>query len=128
MSIWKKRAAKSETVRAEENIKGAQKPSPAHKTAVAEATGASDKKTTKTTSPAAATHKSPARKTVNAAQASERRAEPIAVESRTFDAALYDEEIRKEAYCNWLRSGCPQGSENRDWLAAIEIVRARYEK
>jgi hypothetical protein len=73
----------------------------------------------------AATHKAPARKTVLAA-AAETVVETVVVETVTFDVAAHHEEIGKEAYYNWLRRGCPHGSEQEDWLAAIEIVRARY--
>jgi hypothetical protein len=128
MAIRKKTTAKSETVSAEETVKSGQNSSRVRTTSAADATGAPDNKAAKAQSPAAATHKSPARKSVNAAPAAELLVESSSVEKTTFDVALHQEEIRKEAYCNWLHNGCPQGSEHQDWLAAIEIVRARHEK
>ncbi len=114
MAIRKKTKAEAESVRAEENSMTGQKSSRIRNTATA--------------SPAAATHKSSARKTVKTAPAAEPVASSIVVETPAFEVALYEEEIRTEAYCNWLRNGCPQGSEHQDWIGAIEIVRARYEK
>jgi hypothetical protein len=74
-------------------------------------------------SPAAATHKTPARKASVEVAAVERTA---AVRVASFDVAAHHDEISKEAYYHWLRRGAPQSSEEHDWLAAIEIVRARY--
>ena len=122
MAIRKKTTAESETV------KTGQTSSRIRNTAAAEATGTTDNKTAKTQSPAAATHKSSARPSVKAAPVAEVLAESIVVEKTTFDAGMHHEEISKEAYCNWLRNGCPQGSEHQDWVAAIEIVRARHQK
>jgi hypothetical protein len=128
MAIRKKTNGASETSQAEESVKAGQNPSRARKTATAEAAGMAVTKTVKTTSPAAATHKSPARKAVTAAPAAEVVIQSIVAENTTFDVELHHEEIRTEAYLNWLHNGCPQGSEHQDWLAALEIVRARHEK
>jgi hypothetical protein len=127
MAIRKKTATESETVRGEEAVKTGQKSSRA-RNAGAETASAAGTKTAKSKSPAAATHKAPARKTVNAAPAAEALVESSVIAQSTFDVELHHEEIRTEAYCHWLRNGCPQGSEHHDWLAAIEIVRARHEK
>jgi hypothetical protein len=70
----------------------------------------------------------PARKSVKTAPAAEPAVEAAMAETVAFDISLHHEEIGKEAYYTWLRNGCPQGSEHHDWLAAIEIVRARYER
>ena len=126
MAIRKKTATESETVRAEEVVKTGQ--SRARKTAAAETTGVAGAKTAKAQSPAAATHKAPARKTATAAPAAEVLVEASVVGQTTFDIELHHEEIRTEAYLNWLHNGCPQGSERHDWQAAIEIVRVRHEK
>lgn len=128
MAIRKKTTAESEISRAEENVKTGQMSSRARNTAAAEALSTSDNKTMKTQSPAAATHKAPARKTVQAAPAAETLIESTGAEKTAFDIALHHDEIGTEAYHNWLRNGCPQGSEHNDWITAIEIVRARYEK
>lgn len=128
MAIRKKTATESEIVRAEEAVKTGQKSSRARKSAGAEVASAAGTKAAKTKSPAAATHKAPAHKTVKAAPAAELSVEASVIAQTTFDAGLHHEEIRTEAYLTWLRNGCPQGSEHHDWLAAIEIVRARHEK
>lgn len=128
MAIQKKHTAKSENLRPEVGIKAGQMSSRARNTAATEATRMSDNKTAKAQSPAAATHKSSAWKAVKAAPTAELLVESIVVEKITFDVAPHHEEVSKEAYCTWLRNGCPQGSEHDDWLAAIEIVSARYEK
>lgn len=128
MSIRKKNTAKSETLRTEESNKLGQLPARARNTPATEATGMSDNKTARTQSPAAATHKFAAWKAVKAAPTAEVVVESVVVEKTTFDVALHLEEVRTEAYCNWVHNGCPQGSEHNDWLAAIEVVRARNEK
>ena len=129
MAIRKKTTAESETVRAEESAKSGQKTSRTRTTAAAnEATGASEKKSASAKSPAAATHKSSARKVVKAAPAAEPVVVTVAAGNVAFEVGLHHEEICKEAYLNWLRNGCPQGTEHHDWITAIEIVRERYEK
>ena len=128
MAIRKKITAESETVNLEGAVKAGQKSSRARNTAAAETTGTPDNKSAKAQSPAAATHKSPARKSVNAAPVAEAQVETGTVQTTTFDVALHHDEISKEAYHVWLRNGCAQGSEHHDWLAAIEIVRTRHEK
>ena len=40
--------------------------------------------------------------------------------------APHHQEISREAYFNWLRRGCPHGSAQEDWLAAVALVRARH--
>ena len=127
MAIRKKNTAESETVRAEDSVKTGQKSVRVRTTAAAETTGTTDNKSAKTQSPAAATHKSSARPTVKAAAAGN-GAESVTVETTTFDASLHHEEISKEAYINWLRNGCPHGSEHHDWATAVEIVRVRHSK
>jgi len=121
MAIRKKTTAESETAKTGQSSSRLRNPA-------AEATTATDNKTAKTKSPAAATHKSSARPVVKAAPVAEVLAESIVVEKTTFDTGLHHEEISKEAYINWLRNGCPQGSEHHDWITAIEIVRARHQK
>lgn len=125
MAIRKKTTAKSETSGAEENVKTTQKSTRARTGAAAQASGASS---AKSKSPAAATHKAPARKTVQAAPAATTIAEPKLTEEATFEVAFHHEEISKEAYYTWVRNGCQQNTEHSDWLAAIEVVRARHSK
>ena len=69
----------------------------------------------------AATHKAPARRSAPAAAS-------IAATVDKFEVEAHRAEIEGEAYHNWLRRGAPHGSDEQDWLAAIEIVRARYAK
>jgi hypothetical protein len=123
MAIRKKSTAKSETSGAEENVKTSQKSARVRTTAAAETAGTSN---TKAKSPAAATHKAPARKAVQSAPAAKVAAESTFVEVATFDVAFHHEEISKEAYYTWVRNGCPKNTEHSDWLAAIEVVRARH--
>ena len=73
-----------------------------------------------TSKASAATHKAPARRSAPAAA--------IAATVDTFEVEAHRAEIEGEAYHNWLRRGAPHGSDEQDWLAAIEIVRARYAK
>lgn len=128
MAIRKKTTAESENLKAEETLKTGQRSTRVRNTAAAEAAGSPESKTAKTQSPAAATHKSSARKSVNAGSAAELPVESSSVEKTVFDVALHHDEISKEAYHIWLRNGCRQDSEHHDWLAAIETVRARHEK
>jgi hypothetical protein len=127
MAIRKKATAESESARTEENAKTGQSSSRVRNTAGNEATLMSDK-TARPQSPAAATHKASARKSVKAAPAAEVPVESKGVKRTAFDVARHQDEIRKEAYINWLHNGCPHGSEHNDWITGIEIVRARYEK
>src|SRR5664279_4413011 len=128
MAIRKKTTTESETVKLEGTANAGQKSLRPRNTASAETAGTPDNRTAKAQSPAAATHKSPARKSANAAPVAEAPVETGTIQTTTFDLALHHDEISKEAYSNWLRNGCPQGSEHHDWLAAIEIVRTRHGK
>ena len=125
MATRKKTSPASETVRGDEFAAASQKLSRARKSAAGDTSATAEKKA-RSKSPAAATHKAPARKNVPAAPAAEPAIQDFAAEEAAFDISLHHEEISKEAYYTWLRNGCPQGSEHHDWLAAIEIVRARY--
>jgi len=71
-------------------------------------------------SSAAATHKAPARKPL-----AQGTPETFAV-SASFDTGSHYEEISLEAYYNWLRRGCPEGSAHEDWHAAVDLVRLRH--
>lgn len=116
MATRKKTAPESEPLQPAERVKTARPAAPAvrsRKAAPGTEPGA-EKLSAKTTSPAA-THKAPARK-----PAVEETLEPPA-----FDTALHHQEISREAYFNWLRRGCPHGSAQEDWLAAVALVRAR---
>jgi len=110
-----------------EEFTAAPKRTRALKSTSTETSAAGSKPATRKSS--AATHKAPARKTVLAAPEPAIAApavDTVVVETVTFDVAAHHAEIGKEAYYNWLRRGCPHGSDQEDWLAAIEIVRARY--
>lgn len=90
------------------------------------------KKPAKAKSPAAATHKTPARKapvrkSAVKAVAAETQAETPVVATVAFDAAAHHEEISREAYFLFLNRGAHHGYEHEDWLRAIEIVKARYQ-
>ena len=122
MATRKKTSPDSQTARADEFAAASQKLTRAHKSANTDVSAEAEK-TARSKSPAA-THKAPARKSVPAAPAAEPAVE--AAETTAFDTSLHHEEISKEAYYTWLRNGCPQGTEHHDWLAAIEIVRARH--
>ncbi len=54
------------------------------------------------------------------APATETPSELAGGEKTKFDIAAHHEEIRIEAYHNWVRNGYPQGSEHHDWITAIE--------
>ena len=125
MATRKKNSSQAQTARGDEFAPAAPRLSRTRNTAAPEGAIAPERKKAKSS---AATHKSPARKTGIAAAASEPAVEAVIVETATFDVGLHHEEISKEAYCTWLRNGCPQGSEHHDWLAAIEIVRARHQR
>lgn len=127
MAIRKKITQESETVKSEGAVNSDRKSTRVRGSAATEATGP-ENRTAKTQAPSAATHKAPARKTVTTTPAAEVLVETVVVERAAFDAGLHHEEINKEAYYNWLRGGCRQDSEHHDWLAAVETVRARYEK
>ncbi|MDR3719568.1 MAG: DUF2934 domain-containing protein [Bryobacteraceae bacterium] len=127
MATRKKTSPDSETVRADEFAAASQKLTRARKSATTDASATAEKMT-RSKSPAAATHKAPARKSVPAAPAAEPAVEAFVAETVAFDISLYHEEISKEAYYTWLRNGCPQSTEHHDWLAAIEVVRARHQK
>jgi|GEM_PF-1670104 len=122
MATRKKTSPESEAVRAEEFATAPKKRGHTRKTAGSDGSGPAVAKKTSAKS-AAATHVAPARKTVSAAPSPETIAE-----AAVFDVAFHHEEISKEAYYTWLRNGCPQGSEQHDWLTAIEVVRARHLK
>ena len=64
---------------------------------------------------AAATHKAPATRATKKAAAA------------VFDAELHRAEIEREAYLAWVSRGHEHGQEHEDWLAAIEIVKARHQ-
>src|SRR3974377_1408266 len=113
METRKKTASEMDILRAEESLAGTT--AKAKTARVSKAPGAAAGKKAAANSAAlvktaAATHKAPARKTA----------------SVEFEVAAHHEEISVEAYHHWLRRGAPHGSDQHDWLAAIEIVRARY--
>ncbi len=64
---------------------------------------------------AAATHKAPATRTTKRAAAP------------AFNIELHRAEIEREAYLAWVNRGHAHGQEHDDWLAAIEIVKARHQ-
>lgn len=66
-------------------------------------------------SSAAATHKAPAKR------ATKKLSAPV------FDIELHRGEIEHEAYLMWVNRGHAHGQEHDDWLAAIEIVKARHQ-
>ncbi len=124
MATRKKTSSEAQTVRGEEFAPAAPQLSRTRKPTAPEGATSPEQKTKSS----AATHKAPARKTVMTVAASEPASEAVMAETTTFDVGLHHEEISKEAYCTWLRNGCPQGSEHHDWLAAIEVVRARHQR
>lgn len=115
MATRKKTVTESETLKSHETVAAAPRAALTRKPAAESAT--SSKKTAKATTPAA-THKSSARKSTAAEK----------VEIPVFDLALHHDEVSLEAYHNWLRRGCPHGSEHEDWLAAVATVRARHSR
>jgi len=116
MATRKKAASESENLNSLETAPAAPKTvkSIRARKPAGESTGGA-KKAAKPNIPAA-THKAPARKAAAAEKA----------DTPAFDVALHHEEISLEAYYNWLRRGCPHGSEQEDWLAAVATVRTRY--
>jgi len=122
MATQKKTTSEMDILRAEESLTGTSAAAAKAKaTRVGKAPGATAEKRA-TAKPAgaaksaAATHKAPARK--SGSVEAEAPAE--------FDVAAHHEEISVAAYHHWLHRGAPHGSDQHDWLAAIEIVRARY--
>jgi|GEM_PF-5095961 len=65
---------------------------------------------------AAATHKAPARR-----PSAKKPAAPV------FEVEIHRAEIDREAYLLWAGRGHEHGQAREDWLAAIEIVKARYQ-
>lgn len=127
MATRKKTNSDPLTARGEEMAAVAPKLTRTRKAAAPEGTVASEQKTA-TPKSSAATHKAPARKALAAVAGVDSPVEAVVVETTTFDISLHHAEISTEAYYHWLRRGCPQGSEHDDWLAAIEVVRARHRK
>ena len=125
MATRKKTTSESDGARTDEFAATAPKLARTRKSATSEGNSAPEPKKVKSS---AATHKAPARKTVKAATAPEPAIETVAAETASFDIGLHHDEISKEAYYHWQRSGCPQGTEHHHWLAAIEIVRGRHTK
>jgi hypothetical protein len=123
----KKSSPESETARGEEFATASQNPPRTRKTTATETAATAGKRKANPKS-AAATHMAPARKSVTAAPPTETAVEAVVIETAAFDISLHHEEISKEAYYNWLKRGCPQGSEHHDWLAAIELVRTRHQR
>jgi hypothetical protein len=128
MAIRKKNISEIETLKkSEESSKLAAKPAARRAAARTTAPSATSEvrstrtKTAATVKAPAATHKARTRESVAAAPVA-----PAVV--AVFEVESYRAEIEKEAYYNWLRRGCPHGSDDHDWLAAIEIVRTRYAK
>lgn len=66
---------------------------------------------------AAATHKATARRTT-----AKKAAAPV------FNVEQHRAEIEREAYLIWAGRGHEHGQEQEDWLRAIELVKARYQK
>ncbi len=87
----------------------------ATKKAAAAAPKATAAKTPAKSATAAATHKAPATRATKKAAAA------------VFDAELHRAEIEREAYLAWVSRGHEHGQEHEDWLAAIEIVKARHQ-
>ncbi|MGD0577582.1 MAG: DUF2934 domain-containing protein [Bryobacteraceae bacterium] len=123
MATRKQTTPESGTLKPEETVqtapKAAVKTVRARKAASERAPGGPETLPAKANSPAA-THKAPARK-----PHVEETIEAHAVETPSFDAAPRHDEISREAYSNWLRRGCPHGSPQEDWLAAVALLRAR---
>jgi hypothetical protein len=65
---------------------------------------------------AAATHEAPAKRA-----ATKKAAAP------GFDVELNRAEIEREAYLIWAGRGHEHGQSQQDWLAAIELVKARQQ-
>lgn len=108
----KKQSAQTSTPGVEGTTKPAKKT-----TAAAKPAGA--KKTTQksaATATAAATHKAPARRA-----AAKKPAAPV------FDVEMHRAEIEHEAYLMWINRGHEHGQAHEDWLAAIELVKARHQ-
>jgi len=91
------------------------------RTSTSAAAAAGTEKPAKASSPAA-THKAPTRKSI-VHDIPETHA---AVAGAAFDSGNHHEEISREAYFNWLRRGCPDGTAHEDWEVAVESVRTRY--
>jgi hypothetical protein len=83
--------------------------------AAATVEGAAEKPKAPRTKRVAATHKSAARAAAAALEV------PPA-----FDPALHADEIRREAYYQWLNRGCAHGDDAGDWFRAVEAVKTRY--
>lgn len=79
-------------------------------------------KTMNTAPTAAATHKAPARQSV----APTPTVTPVAERKSAFDARAQHAEIEREAYGLWETGGRKHGQADKDWLRAVEVVRARY--
>ena len=105
----------------EEALGAAAKPARTGKSATG---SASTPKRTAAPKSSAAKHKAAARNT--ATTEAKPPAPAPAPAKPAFDAAVHHDEIAREAYHQWQRRGCPSGSPEHDWIAAIEIVRARY--
>jgi len=126
MATRKKTTPESETMKPEERVQASRKASARtvrSRMAAQPAEGGKEKASAKASAPAA-THKAPARKPA-AEQTPEAHS---AVEMPAFDTAPHHQEIAREAYFNWLRRGCPHGSAQVDWLAAVALVRARHRR
>jgi transketolase len=89
---------------------------PAVKKPVAAGAKAASTKTAANPANSAATHKAPARHA-----AAKKLASPI------FDIELHRAEIEREAYLMWAARGHEHGQSQHDWLAAIELVKARQQ-
>lgn len=90
------------------------KPVTARKRASKTETAASEVKPAAKTRSAAATHKTPVRRTAN-------KAAPAV----GIDVEAHRAEIEREAYFNWVNRGGAHGQDTTDWLRAVETVRAR---
>lgn len=126
MAFRKKNSPEAKPMSADEFAAAAQKLAHTRKTVTPEPAASTAQKLTAPRS-SAATHKSPARKNVMPMPAAE-AVEPAVSEWSSVEISLHHEEISTEAYHHWLRNGCQNGSAHHDWLAAIEIVRARHTK
>lgn len=120
---------KTKTTPEPEIVKAAE-PAPATKAKIVKSKAATTPAAPKSS---AATHKTAARKPAArqplaaAAAAGSAITLPASAPAKpAFDPSAFHNEIASEAYFQWVNRGGTHGSEQEDWLRAVEIVRARH--